>query len=52
MIISEINKEEMYEGCVLVEDLDKFLLNYGFKRMVTYWQQDGETWGDGLYLKA
>jgi FkbM family methyltransferase len=52
MIISEINKEEMYDGCVLVEDLDKFLLNYGFKRMVTYWQQDGETWGDGLYLKA
>ena len=51
LIITEINKEEMYEGCALVEDVDEFLSTYKFKRIATYWQQDGETWGDGLYLK-
>ena len=52
LIITEINKEEMYEGCALVEDMDAFLSTHGFSRIATYWQQDGGTWGDGLYLKA
>ena len=52
IIISEINKEEMYEGCALVDDIDEFLSEHGFERYATYWQQDGGTWGDGLYLKV
>lgn len=52
LIITEINKEEMYEGCALVEDMDTFLSTHGFSRIATYWQQDGGTWGDGLYLKT
>lgn len=52
LIITEINKEEMYEGCALVEDMDTFLATHGFSRIATYWQQDGGTWGDGLYLKT
>jgi FkbM family methyltransferase len=52
LIITEINKEEMYEECALVEDVDAFLSTHGFVRIATYWQQDGGTWGDGLYLKT
>ena len=52
LILAEINKEEMYKGCPLVEDVDKFLEGHGFKRIFHYWQQDGGTWGDGLYLRV
>ena len=52
LIISEINKEEMYKDCAKVEELDDYLSTYKFQRIATYWQQDGETWGDGLYLKV
>jgi FkbM family methyltransferase len=52
LILTEINKEEMYEDCVLVEDMDQYLFERDFQRIATYWQQDGGTWGDGLYLKV
>jgi len=52
LIISEINKEEMYKDCAKVEDLDDYLSSHKFQRIATYWQQDGGTWGDGLYLKV
>ena len=52
LIISEINKEEMYKDCAKVEDLDDYLSSHNFQRIATYWQQDGGTWGDGLYLKV
>ncbi len=42
----------MYEGCALVDDVDQYLFERDFQRIATYWQQDGETWGDGLYLKV
>jgi FkbM family methyltransferase len=48
-IMSEINRAELYENCVLVDQLDKFLKNYGFERVATTW--DGGTWGDGFYIK-
>ena len=41
----------MYEGCALIDEMDKYLGERNFQRIVTYWQQDGGTWGDGLYLK-
>ncbi len=52
LVLTEINKEEMYEGCPLVEEMDQYLEDRGFQRIATYWQQDGGTWGDGLYLKV
>ena len=52
LILTEINKEEMYEGCALVDDIDQYLFERDFQRIATYWQQDGGTWGDGLYLKV
>ena len=52
LILSEINKEEMYKGCAKVEDIDEFLAELGFQRIAHYWQLDGGTYGYGLYLKT
>ena len=48
-IYSEVNEDELYEGCCLVSDLDTYLDNYGFARMATRWTEFG--WGDALYMK-
>lgn len=48
-IISEINRDEVYEGCAKVEELDSFLKTYGFIRVEDNWA--GHTWGDALYVK-
>lgn len=45
----EVNKAELYKGCALVEDIDMYMLAYGFKRVMTEWA--GNTgWGDALYI--
>ncbi|WP_424100076.1 FkbM family methyltransferase [Moorena producens] len=49
-IITEINREELYENCARVEQLDEFLGEFDFKRVETNWE--GETWGDAFYLKG
>jgi FkbM family methyltransferase len=46
-IYCEVNKDELYEGCCLITDLDSYLLKYGFKRSVTRWTL--HNWGDALY---
>lgn len=43
----EVNEKMLYEGCALIEDIDNFLLGYGFKRVLTEMTQHG--WGDALY---
>ena len=48
-MILEVNRSEMYEGCPMVEEIDVFLREWGFKRVLTGWQSDG--WGDALYVK-
>lgn len=46
----EVNKEELYKGCALVEDIDMYMLGFGFRRAETRWC--GNTgWGDALYIK-
>lgn len=46
----EVNKAHLYEGCPLIEDLDIYLLGFGFKRVETSWA--GNTnWGDALWIK-
>jgi FkbM family methyltransferase len=48
IIYTEINLQELYLGCCMVKDLDKFLAEFGFKRVAS----DGNGyWGDALYLK-
>ena len=48
-IISEVNRDNVYDGNALVEDLDAFLKPYGFVRCETNWA--GDIWGDALYIK-
>lgn len=49
-IITEVNRDEVYNGCAKIEELDSFLASYGFNRVETTW--DGITWGDAFYLKS
>ena len=49
MIISEVNRAELYKDNAYVSDLDKFLENFNFKRVETNWV--GKTWGDAVYIK-
>jgi FkbM family methyltransferase len=48
-IISEVNKDEVYENCAKVEELDSFLNQFNFLRVETNWM--GGIWGDALYIK-
>jgi len=48
-IITEVNRDEVYENCAKIEDLDSFLSQYNFIRVETNW--GGDTWGDALYIK-
>jgi FkbM family methyltransferase len=49
-IMSEVNRDEVYKDCPMVEDLDSFLSDYNFSRVETTW--DGGTWGDAFYVKG
>ena len=49
-IYVEVNKKEVYENCAKVNDLDDFLLNFGFNRKCTRWYLN-QGWGDALYLR-
>jgi hypothetical protein len=45
----EVNEKELYKNCPLIGDIDNFLINYGFKRVLTKMTCHG--WGDALYIK-
>ncbi len=49
-ILTEVNRDELYENCARVEQLDEFLGQFDFQRVETNWE--GETWGDAFYLKS
>lgn len=48
-VYSEINFEPVYEGCVLINELDLFLKGLGFQRVATEKTKWG--WGEALYAK-
>jgi FkbM family methyltransferase len=48
-IISEVNRDEVYENCAQINELDNFLSNFNFKRVETDWA--GNFWGDAFYIK-
>jgi|GEM_PF-981914 methyltransferase, FkbM family len=48
-INTEVNYQELYEGCALVHDLDEFLDRHGFERVAT--TTPHPSWGDGFYVK-
>lgn len=45
-IYTEVNRDEVYENCAQVEELDSFLID--FDRVETQWVGN---WGDALYLR-
>ena len=46
----EVNMKETYKGCMLIDDLDYFMLQRGFERVETgSWVAD--TWTDALYVR-
>jgi len=48
-LLIEINRDENYENCAKVEDIDELLRQYGFNRQLTRWWG---TWGDGFYSRG
>lgn len=46
----EVNKEELYKGCALIDSIDLFMTANGLRRVETLWV--GNTgWGDSLYVR-
>ncbi|MEG4213947.1 FkbM family methyltransferase [Microcoleus sp. Pol14C6] len=50
LINTEVNYEELYEGCALIDQLDKFLEGHGFQRVATT-TPIHPSWGDAIYVK-
>lgn len=48
-IYCEVNTEEVYEGAALVPEIDAYLDQFGFHRVVTKMTEYG--WGDALWIK-
>ena len=44
----EVNEKELYKNCGLISEIDTFLLQYNFKRVLTNMTVHG--WGDALYI--
>lgn len=49
-VYTEVNKEPLYEGCAIVDEIDDLLGNSGFNRELTVWTKYG--WGDALYVRT
>jgi len=47
-IYLEVNTKELYIGCPLIEEIDTFLAEYGYKRVLT--NITYHSWGDALYV--
>jgi len=50
VLYMEVNTEEVYKGCAQIEELDAFLGDHGFTRVMT--ELTGAGWGDAIYLKT
>lgn len=50
MIYTECNRGQTYTGNMEIEEMDNFLLLYGFIRVETYWPSPNWTWGDCVYV--
>jgi hypothetical protein len=47
-IYLEVNVDELYKGCGLIGEIDDFLFQHNFKRVITHITQHG--WGDAVYV--
>ena len=48
-VYTEVNREPLYEGCAIVNEIDDLLRKSGFNRELTVWTKYG--WGDALYVR-
>ena len=48
-IYTEVNDEYVYKNCGLMSEIDEFLKEFNFKRVITHMTQ--WHWGDALYVK-
>lgn len=48
-IYLEVNVRELYKNCGLITDIDEYLAQHNFKRVLTNITQWG--WGDALYIR-
>ena len=46
----EVNYEEIYQGCPLIDEIDNFLEQAGFQRVATTTPYD-PAWGDAFYVR-
>ena len=49
VIYLAVNETELYKNCALITEIDTFLSQYNFERVLTYMTQYG--WGDALYVR-
>jgi FkbM family methyltransferase len=47
-IYLEVNEKELYKNCALIGEIDSFLSQHNFKRVLTTMTRHG--WGDALYI--
>lgn len=47
-IYIKVNEKELYKNCGLIDEIDVFLAQYNFTRVLTSMTQHG--WGDALYI--
>lgn len=48
-ILTEVNEDEVYDKCCLIDDLDSYLSKFNFKRLETH--MTPYKWGDAFYSK-
>ena len=51
LLFLEVNRQETYKYCPMVEDLDSFLTPFGFTRVETKWASNYHSWGDAIWIK-
>jgi hypothetical protein len=49
VIVTEILREELYEGCVMYQELEAFLNQRGFQMTQSNWV--GGSYGDAIFIK-
>lgn len=50
LIYTEVNNEELYEGCPMMSEIDDFLAPHNFRRVETL--MTSANWGDALYART
>ena len=51
-IHTEVNFIEMYEGCVLIDELNDYLSEWGFQNVYTGQNTNNQGWSDAFYIKS